>query len=145
MKPGDLSLIGSLLLAVSTLTGAAWPGRTTLQPDASASAHSAAPVLVINGDPESGKRLYQVCTGCHSLDENDVGPRHRGVVGRKAGSVAGYAYSDVLRDAGITWTPRALNDWLKDPQLIVPGSKMYFSIADQQQRADIIAYLATEN
>ncbi len=41
------------------------------------------------GDPDRGEQLYQACTDCHSLDKNDVGPRHRGVFGRKAASSAG--------------------------------------------------------
>ena len=97
------------------------------------------------GDPAKGRSLYQACTGCHSLDENDVGPRHRGVVGRKAGAVPGYAYSAALRGSGIVWTPANLDCWLTNPQKLVPGAKMYFSVANPQQRADIIAYLALQH
>ena len=97
------------------------------------------------GDPAKGRSLYQACTGCHSLDENDVGPSHRGVVGRKAGAVPGYAYSAALRGSGIVWTPANLDRWLTNPQKLVPGAKMYFSVANPQQRADIIAYLALQH
>ena len=57
------------------------------------------PVAAANlaGDPDRGEQLYQACTDCHSLDKNDVGPRHRGVFGRKAGSLPDYSYSDALR------------------------------------------------
>jgi len=89
--------------------------------------------------------LYQACTGCHSLDDNDVGPKHRGVVGRKAGTVPGYAYSAALKGSGLTWTPANLDRWLTNPQKLVPGAKMYFSIANPKQRADIIAYLAQQH
>lgn len=82
--------------------------------------------------------------GCHSLDDNDVGPRHRGVVGRAAGAVPGYAYSARLRGSGIVWTPANLDRWLTNPQAMVPGAKMYFSIARPRDRADIIAYLAQQ-
>jgi cytochrome c len=98
----------------------------------------------LTGDPAVGARLYQSCMGCHSLDENDVGPRHRGVVGRKAGSVAGYAYSAALKRSGIVWTPAQLDRWLSGPQAMVPGAKMYFSVANPRNRADIIAYLAQQ-
>ncbi|GEN98178.1 hypothetical protein NSE01_00110 [Novosphingobium sediminis] len=82
--------------------------------------------------------------GCHSLGENDVGPRHRGVVGRMAGAVPDYAYSAALRQSGLLWTPANLDKWLTNPQKLVPGAKMYFSVAKPQDRADIIAYLAQQ-
>jgi cytochrome c len=102
-----------------------------------------APVNMI-GNPTRGAILYQACTGCHSLDENDVGPRHRGVVGRRAASVEGYAYSPALRRSGIIWTPAALDRWLANPQRLVPRARMYFSVANPQSRADIIAYLGQQ-
>jgi cytochrome c len=95
------------------------------------------------GDAARGHTLYQSCLGCHSIDEDDVGPRHRGVVGRAAGSVPGYAYSTALRNSGLVWTPATLDRWLQNPQALVPGSKMFFSLADPRDRADVIAYLAT--
>jgi cytochrome c len=109
-----------------------------------AAAASVAVVPQSAGDPVAGRTLYQVCTGCHSLDENDVGPRHRGVVGRKAGTVPGYAYSAALRTSGMVWTPANLDRWLTNPQKVVRGAKMYFSVANPKQRADIIAYLAQQ-
>ena len=96
------------------------------------------------GDAVRGGQLYQGCMGCHSLDENDVGPKHRGVVGRPAASVPGYAYSKALKGSGLTWTPAMLDRWLTNPQALVPGAKMYFSVAKPQDRADIIAYLAKQ-
>lgn len=97
------------------------------------------------GNPVTGRTLYQTCSGCHSLDENDIGPKHRGVVGRKAGAVAGYAYSAAIRKSGIVWTQANLDRWLTNPQRMVPGAKMYFSVANPKQRADIIAYLAQQH
>ncbi|MBS0612485.1 MAG: c-type cytochrome [Proteobacteria bacterium] len=94
-----------------------------------------------HGDAERGRRVYQVCAGCHSLDEDDVGPRHRGVVGRQAGSVPGYAYSPALRDSHLQWSPENLDRWLQNPQALVPGAKMFFALADATDRADVIAYL----
>lgn len=96
------------------------------------------------GDPVRGKTLYSACMGCHSLDDNDVGPKHRGVVGRKAGSVPGYAYSAALKASGLTWDRANLDRWLTNPQALVPGAKMFFSVRDAQSRADIIAYLAQQ-
>ncbi len=97
------------------------------------------------GDPKRGQALYQGCSGCHSIDENDIGPRHRGVVGRRAGTLADYAYSPALKASGLVWDPPTLDRWLTNPQALVPGTKMYFSLADPQKRADIIAYLRLQN
>lgn len=109
-----------------------------------ASAHAAPAPSMPHGDAAIGQKLYQSCMGCHSLDENDVGPRHRGVVGRPAASVPGYAYSAALRKSGLVWTPDVLDRWLTNPQKLVPGAKMYFSVANPTNRADIIAYLSQQ-
>jgi cytochrome c len=93
------------------------------------------------GDPVHGKALYQACEACHSLDENDLGPLHRGVVGRKAGIVADYNYSAALKSSGLTWTEANLDRWLTNPSALVPGTKMFFKLDDPQARADVIAYL----
>ena len=99
------------------------------------------PPATTAGDPVRGKIVYQVCMGCHSLDEDDVGPRHRGVVGRVAGTVSGYAYSPALRASGITWDAATLDRWLSNPQALVPGAKMFFVLPSAEDRADVIAYL----
>ena len=96
------------------------------------------------GDAAHDKTLYQACMSCHSLDENDIGPKHRGVVGRRAASVPGYAYSAALRASGLTWTRANLDRWLTNPQALVPGARMFFSVGNPASRADIIAYLATQ-
>jgi len=95
----------------------------------------------LTGDPQRGKALYQGCGGCHSIDENDLGPRHRGVVGRAAGSLPDYSYSPALKNSGLTWDEATLDRWLTNPSALVPGTKMFFKIDDAQSRADIIAYL----
>src|SRR5262245_38126397 len=56
------------------------------------------------GNPDQGKILFEKrCTGCHSLDQDKEGPRLRGVVGRKAGKVGSFSYSDGLKDAQFNW------------------------------------------
>jgi cytochrome c len=103
---------------------------------------AASAIADATGDPAHGKTLYQACQACHSIDDNDLGPKHRGVVGRRAGSVADYNYSLALKNSGLTWDPTTLDRWLSNPSALVPGTKMYYTIADAQTRADIIAYLA---
>jgi cytochrome c len=95
----------------------------------------------LKGDAGRGKTLYQACEACHSIDDNDLGPRHRGVVGRRAGSVADYPYSTALKSSGLTWDEATLDRWLTNPSALVPGTKMFFQISDAQSRADLIAYL----
>jgi cytochrome c len=93
------------------------------------------------GDSVHGKALYQSCSACHSVDDNDLGPKHRGIVGRRAGSIEDYTYSPALKNSGLTWDKATLDRWLSNPSELVPGTKMYFKIDDPQNRADIIAYL----
>jgi cytochrome c len=93
-------------------------------------------------DVATGQELYQSkCTGCHSVDADRIGPRHRNVVGRKVASVPGYDYSPALKKLGGVWTPKRLDRWLSGTQKMAPGSKMYIEIDDPMQRRLIIAYL----
>ena len=96
------------------------------------------------GDAVRGAALYQSqCTACHSVDASKIGPAHRGVVGRRIGSLAGYKYSTELAASRLRWTPQTLFTWLGDPEDLVVGQRMGFAIEDAQQRGDLIAYLAT--
>lgn len=129
------------VLALLVTTGAhAQSARASTAPAAAQDIHSGAPSL--DGNPERGKALYQGCSGCHSIDENDIGPKHRGVLGRKAGTAPGYAYSAALKTSGIVWNRDSLDRWLTNPSAMVPGTKMFFLLANPQDRADVIAYLA---
>jgi cytochrome c len=93
------------------------------------------------GNAARGEVLYRGCEDCHSIEKNDVGPMHQGVVGRAAGTVPGYAYSAALRNAKIVWTEDNLDKWLAGPQLFIPGTKMFYQLENPQDRADIIAFL----
>ena len=92
----------------------------------------------------AGQALYQAkCTGCHSVDANRIGPRHRDVVGRKVASVSGYNYSPALKKLGGVWTPARLDRWLSGTQKMAPGSRMYIAIDDPAQRRRLTAYLTS--
>jgi cytochrome c len=98
-------------------------------------------------DAVRGQTLYaSLCAACHSIDYNGVGPAHKGVFNRKAGSVADYAYSPAVKSSGVVWTEKALDKWLANPEKLIPGQKMGFMVASAADRADLIAYLkrATE-
>jgi cytochrome c len=96
-------------------------------------------------DATRGEQLYESrCFGCHAIDANRIGPMHRGVVGRKVGTAAGFAYSPALRDASVVWAGDTLDRWLTNPQAFIPGARMGFRVAEPADRADIIAYLKTQ-
>src|SRR4051812_6668053 len=85
------------------------------------SAFAAAPA----GDAVQGKAFYEAeCKGCHGVNETVVGPKHCGVVGRKAGSVEGYAYSGVMKDAGFHWDAKRLDEFLMAPISYLNGTNM---------------------
>lgn len=94
------------------------------------------------GDAVRGARLYESrCGACHDPDAHRIGPAHRGVFGRRAGSAAGFDYSPALRASPVVWDERTLDAWLADPERVVPGQAMGFRVDDAHDRADLIAYL----
>ena len=133
--PGQLAktFCTMFLLAAATLTSAnaqPAPAREWLTPPP--------------GDVARGIALYQErCTACHAIDSNKIGPAHRGVMGRRVGGLPGYKYSDELARSRLRWTPQTLNAWLEDPEQLVAGQRMGFQVDSAQERADLIAYLAT--
>jgi cytochrome c len=105
---------------------------------------AAAPVAAIAADADAGKTVFNKCKACHQVDKNAVGPHLGDLLGRKAGSVEGYKYSDALKNSGITWDEAALDKWLQGPAKDVPGTKMIFAgIKDEADRANLIEYLKT--
>ena len=102
----------------------------------------AAESIADSANAHSGREVFEKrCTGCHSLDRNKVGPPLRGVFGRRAGSVAGFSYSDAVKKTSITWEAPALDRWLADTESIIPGNDMSFRLEDGAERSAIIAYL----
>jgi cytochrome c len=93
------------------------------------------------GDAAHGATVYRQCMICHSLDKNGIGPSHHNVFGRAAGSVANYTYSAALKASNVVWNETALDQWLANPQALVPGTKMMFSVDNAQDRTDVIAFL----
>lgn len=89
-----------------------------------------------------GQRLWQQhCAECHAVETDETGPRHRGVFGRRAGSVKNYDYSRALRRANVQWDAASLDQWLADPEKFIPGQNMDFKVTDEHDRAALIAYL----
>jgi cytochrome c len=95
-------------------------------------------------DAAHGEEIYNSrCIACHSPDANRVGPKHRGVVGRTAGTVPDFNYSKAVKSSGVVWSEETLDKWLTNPQAFIPGQRMNFKVADPADRADLIAYLKT--
>lgn len=95
---------------------------------------------------ERGERTFnQQCKACHTVEKggpSPIGPNLFGVVGRKAGSLDGYSYSEAMKKSGITWDDVALGDYLKDPKAKVPQGKMAFAgLRQAAAPGDVIAYL----
>jgi cytochrome c len=102
-------------------------------------------------DPVRGERAFQRCYACHSADPEEKaklqGPSLFGIVGRAAGAIPGFEYSNALRrkaTEGWVWDTRTIDRFIADPKAVIPGTSMSAPpVRDAQERADIVAYLAT--
>jgi cytochrome c len=99
------------------------------------------------GDATAGAAIFKTrCIACHVIGAGQapmLAPNLRGVVGRKAASTGFANYSPALKASGLTWAKGNLETFLAAPMKMVPGTRMVINISDAQQRADVIAYLAT--
>jgi cytochrome c2 len=98
-------------------------------------------------DASAGEKIFRNnCSICHSPQpgRNLVGPSLFSVVNRHSGEIANFHYSDANKNSGLVWNAATLDRYLAGPREVVPGTKMTFpGLKDPQQRADVIAYLAT--
>jgi len=113
-------------------------------PEASAPAPAAQPAAA----PSAAKAppaSFAICRTCHAVEpgKNGVGPTLAGIVGSKAGDVAGYQFSPALKQSGIVWSRATLDQWLAGPIKMVPGTKMVINVSDPAKRKEIIDYLET--
>jgi cytochrome c len=101
------------------------------------------------GNAARGQRVFGACAACHSLqaDQSMTGPSLAGLWNRKAGSLASFSrYSPALQTANIVWNDQTLDDWITDPQHLVPGNEMTFAgIKDARQRADLLGLSKASN
>ena len=105
------------------------------------------PALHAAGDIERGAQAFKLCAACHTVEPgyHRTGPSLAGVVGRKAGTSAGFSrYSRELNESGITWSDEMLDKWLSDPETLIPGTSMRINpVTEQNIRQDLIAFLKT--
>ena len=97
-------------------------------------------------DKLPGEQVYARCAACHALAFDRVGPHHCGLLGRRAGSVPGFAYSSAMKNSGFIWDEKTLDRFLAQPMKTLPGTAMtYAGISDPKERSDLIAYLKHAN
>jgi cytochrome c len=108
----------------------------------------AAPTAAQEGNAEEGAEVFKKCRACHDVGpeaKNKVGPLLNDIVGRKAGTIEGFTYSEANKSAGskgLVWTEDVLFKYLENPLAFMPGTKMAFAgLKDPQDRKDIIAFL----
>lgn len=106
--------------------------------------------LLASADVGRGKSTANQCVACHTFEKGGkqlVGPNLYGLIGRQKASVASFNYSAALKKhAGKPWTVEELNDFIRDPKAVVPGTTMTFSgISRANQRADLIAFLNSQS
>ena len=109
---------------------------------------SLAPAWAAQEESDDGMVAYNnACRTCHSFkpDDNRLGPTLHDIVGRKAGSIEGFAFSPSMKASGITWDEATLDKFISDPNQVVSGNKMqpFGGIADAGDRKKIIDYLKT--
>lgn len=96
-------------------------------------------------DAAAGEKIYAVCRACHQVGENAklaVGPPLNGLIGRKAGSYAGYSYSDANKNSGLTWDEATFREYIQNPRAKIPGTKMvYAGLKDEAKITDLLAFL----
>ncbi len=104
------------------------------------------PVAAQNAD--NGEQVFKKCRACHQIGDgakNTVGPQLNKIVGRQAGSVEGFNYSQANKEAGssgLVWTEEKLSEYLENPRGFMPKNKMAFAgLKDEADRKDVIAYL----
>ena len=85
------------------------------------------------------------CRTCHTIEpgDNRLGPSLAGLIGRKAGSLPGYAYSDAMKKGSVVWDEATLDRFIENPDSVVAGNNMkpYAGMTSAEDRAAIVAYL----
>lgn len=96
-------------------------------------------------DVENGAEVFKKCRACHQIGENArnaVGPVLNGLIGRKAGTIEGFNYSDANKNSGVTWDEESFAKYIRDPRAAIPGTKMAFAgLKDAEDIKDLTAFL----
>ena len=151
-----MGMIGKTAMALALAASLAACGSSN-EPQTDAAEPAADEVAVASADAAStpaseaapaGARpaAFAQCAACHAVEagKNGVGPTLFGIVGRAAGTVPGFAYSDANKNSGVTWDEATLDSYLTAPMKNMPGTKMAFAgLTDAAKRKEVIDYLKT--
>lgn len=100
-----------------------------------------------SADVEAGKEVFQAkCIGCHAISCNRTGPKLEGIIGRQVGSVPDFeGYTDEMQSAGFVWSRDKLDEFLADPEAIIPGTLMASAenLEESADRENLIAFLGS--
>ena len=132
----SIGLCASAVALALGLANAAAPAPGVTVKDAAGTSYT--------GDATAGERTFRQCATCHKLEagKQAIGPSLFGVIGRKAGTLAGYTYSGPMKNSGLTWTEQTLFDFLENPRGKIAGTKMTFGgLKKPQDRANVIAFI----
>lgn len=98
---------------------------------------------------DRGQRAFQMCTGCHGIDQGEMspaGPSLAGIAGRRVGTLDSYPYTQALTDKTESWTVKRFDDFIASPQDVYPGNGMaYTGLKNDEDRTALIAYVATKS
>lgn len=140
---------GSIVAALAASLAACGGPKTeesTAESSAAAPAAAEAPAEAPVAATDAAPAAFAICKSCHMVvqGKHSIGPSLFGIVGTKAGEVAGYTFSPAMKASGLTWDDATLDEYLAGPQKKVPGTRMtYAGQPDAAKRAEIIAYLKT--
>ena len=98
-----------------------------------------------DGDAAKGEKVFGKCKACHEIasEKNKVGPTLHGVIGRKAGTVPGFKYSEAMAGADVTWDATTIAEYVAKPKEFVPGNKMAFAgLKKEDEIEDLVAYIS---
>lgn len=106
------------------------------------------PLAAAAQDTAEGEKIYKrLCSTCHIVAKEGPtrqGPTLFGLIGRKAGSVEGFRYSEANKKSDLVWTPEILDKYITDPRAVVPGTTMAFAgLRKADERAALIGFLQT--
>ena len=124
-------------------------GRFALQAAATVFVAASSSAFAQDAGADAGQIVFNnECRTCHTVKEGDnrLGPSLHGVIGRKAGSLPNFGYSDAMKSSGLTWDEASLDRFIANPDEVVPGNRMkpYGGMASAEERAKIVAYLKAQ-
>ncbi|QPF75592.1 c-type cytochrome [Roseateles sp. DAIF2] len=102
------------------------------------------------GDVAAGRATFRAgCASCHQVGpsaRSGFGPQLNHLIGRRAGSLADYAYSPAMKGSTLVWNEQNLAAFIRQPERVVPGTKMrFFALGyDERRIANLLAYLRSE-